>query len=199
MSKLLLIFFFLIPFYGTAQSIYASYKCSLSPKPLNILVAIHDERFYSLYIDMYSEDNLLKNGGIVIHSEDHNKFIENLNYAKLKYSEWAKVAKQNNVKYLNREMTIDFEVLAVMFYQGDQVFRQNSGKLKFLFSIYEDKKVLSIQTGPIQASSDKTKNHKGFKFYFESEKEISDFINLISVAKIQDYIKKPNTKDLFKD
>ena len=39
----------------------------------------------------------------------------------------------------------------------------------------------------------------GFVFVFQNEKEIDDFVNVLSVDKVQEFMNKPKSTDLFKD
>ena len=41
--------------------------------------------------------------------------------------------------------------------------------------------------------------HDGFVFVFQNEKEIEEFINILSTEKVVEYMNKPKSTDLFKD
>ena len=38
-----------------------------------------------------------------------------------------------------------------------------------------------------------------FVFVFQNEKEIDDFVNVLSVDKVKEFMNKPKSTDLFKD
>lgn len=200
MFRLFLLSFIFLPLGITAQNVFTTYQSNVSSKPFNIYASTKDNgSFSSLIIDMYSNDDLHPRGGIMIDSEKHKEFLDKLTEAKFKYSEWVKVAKQNKVKDFRKEMKINFQGETVYFFYDETINMQMSCDLQFLFSVIGENMALIIKTGPVKSLLYEDMTHKGFSFIFMSEKEISDFVNKISIANINEYLGKPKTDDLFKD
>lgn len=193
---------FAIIFFGmklNAQEKFTTYRNILSSKPIDISISYTNDSTYFLLVDMYSNDKINKKGGIWINSQDHKEFIDKILIAKSKYAEWINVAKQNKVNEMFKDMDINYRVASAYFYYGKKITQQMGVDLKFSFSVIGQNKSLLIRTGQLTSMTNEYLIHDGFKFVFTSEKEISDFIDKISVQKVKDFIKKPKTSDLFKN
>ena len=187
---------------GNAQEKFASYDNSYNTKMYDIQISTKgDEDKYTFYIDAMSMDRLHDQGGILIRQKQHQDFLNALSDAKVKYIEWVKVAKENNVKELDKTMDITSKVGAYFKYGSDWEF-QFLVNLRFDFKILESKGVLKylliVRTGELQSSSNRYMKVDGFVLVFTSASEIDNFTNLISVQKTEDFLKKPKPKDLFK-
>jgi hypothetical protein len=147
-----------------------------------------------------SFDKLHDKGGISIDSSKYKIFIESINQAKLKYIDWIKTAKDNNVKEVTKQMEISCKADAYFEY-GDTQF-QFDDPLDFEFKIIGSngilKYLLTINTGALQSSSNEFMKVDGFALVFASVNDIDNFVNAISEQKINDYVNKPKSKDLFK-
>ncbi|MBK8855415.1 MAG: hypothetical protein IPN10_15285 [Saprospiraceae bacterium] len=100
------------------QTKYSSYVSSyFKNKVFDIRINYENENSYTLYIDMQSKENI-NNGGIIISSGEHQKFIDTLLKVQLKYNEWTKVAKTNNVKEVSKQMELDFTIPLSYFEYG---------------------------------------------------------------------------------
>ena len=193
------LFFVLLSSTISAQESYTTYKSSLSQKPYDISISYSNDSSFTLLIDMYSLDKVNKKGGIWISSKEHIEFIEKINEAKLKYSEWVKVARENKVKNMFKEMDIQFRVPTAYFYYGDKLTQKLGANLKFEFSVIGNDMSLIIRTEELESISNKYMTHKGIMFVFTTEKEITDFLNKISTNKVLAFINQPKVKDLFKN
>ena len=190
--------FFLFTVSVYCQPKYTSYKSSFfKNKEYNIKLSYENEKIYTMYIDLQSMENSIE-GGMVITSEVHQYFLDSLAKVKSKFVEWVEVAKKNNVTEVSKQMEVDFRAPASYFYMNEKKFYHLGSNLVFLFTVVEGKPNLTIWTQNLISSENKYFTNKGFLLVFTSEKEISDFLNIISIQKVKDFIKKPKTSDLFK-
>ncbi|MBK8516470.1 MAG: hypothetical protein IPL55_09360 [Saprospiraceae bacterium] len=139
-------------------------------KTFDISIYTSKDSTYLLNIDMFSNDKINKKGSIWISNENHKEFTDKINEAKIKYSEWVKVAKQNNVKDFYKEMDINFRVLIAYFYYGNKITQQMGVDLKFSFSVIANNLSLIIRRGELKSISNEFMIHQGFMFVFRYEK-----------------------------
>jgi hypothetical protein len=147
-----------------------------------------------------SLDALHKQGGLKIEKKQYQDFIDALNEAKLKYIDWTKTAKENNVKELDKTMPIKCKTDCYFQYR-DWEFSYNK-TLVFDFKILESKGelkyLLIIRTGELQSSSNQFMKVDGLILVFTVDSEIDNFVNSISMQKINEYLNKPKADELFK-
>jgi hypothetical protein len=147
---------------------------------------------------MISMDKLLDDGGIMINNVYHELFLSKLNEAKVKYVEWSLTAKENNV--INFSKLMEYKVRVGSYFKyGNEYHSQYGAKLDFTFTVIDGISSLVIGTRKLTSSSNQYMTHDGFIFVFQSEKEIDDFIDILSVYKVETFMTEPKTKDLFKD
>jgi hypothetical protein len=185
-----------------AQDKFSSYDNTYSGKTYEIQLSVKEKDKFSLYIDAMSLDEIADKGGITIDQKQHQDFLNALGEAKLKYEEWVKTAKENNVKELDKTMTIKSKAGGYFFYGSKWNF-QFLVNLKFDFKILESKEeikyLLIIRTGELQSSSNQFIKVDGFVLVFSSPKEIDEFTTAISAEKITEFVNKPKKNELFKD
>ena len=184
-----------------AQEKFTTYDNTYSGKTYEIQISAKDKDKFTLYIDAMSLDRLHDKGGITVKEKQHQDFLNAIAAAKIKYEEWIKTAKENNVKELDKSMNIKSKVGGYFLY-GDWNF-QYLVNLTFDFKILESedelKYLLIIRTGKLKSSSNQFMKVDGFVLVFSSVNEIDTFTNEISTQKINNFINKPKAKDLFKD
>ena len=186
----------------SAQEKFLTYDNTYANKNYDINLSIKDNNKFTLYINAMSLDKLHENGGFMVYDKDYPEFIDALNQAKLKYEEWVKTAKENNVTKLSKEIKIKSKVAGFFLYGSDWHF-QFRVKLTFTFKILEiggeTKYLLIVRTGKLKSSSNQFMDVDGFVLVFSSDSEISEFVNAISLDKINEFRNKPKSEDLFKD
>lgn len=184
-----------------AQESFTTYDNTYANKTYDIQIALEENDKYSLYIDALSLDKLRSKGGIMVTHKQQPDFIAALNEAKAKYIEWVSTAKQNDVKELDKTMSMKAKV-GGYFMSGKWHF-QNLVSLTFDFKIYESKGevkyLLILRTGKLQSSSNQFTNMDGFVLVFTSADEIDAFTTAISSESITEFRNKPKATDLFKD
>ena len=184
-----------------AQEDFTTYDNSYIGKTYKIQISSKEKDDFKLWIDAMSFDKLHDRGGIKVNAKDYQDFISAISEAKLKYEEWVKTAKENNVKELTKTMKIKTKVDGYFEY-GDWNFQYNV-PLDFTFMILDKNDELNylllIRTGELQSSSNQFMKVDGFALVFSSTAEIDKFVNAISIEKVNTFLNKPKAKDLFKD
>ncbi len=190
----------LFGFSSKAQEKFSSYENSYVGKYYPIQIAFKDKEKFTLYIDAFSLDAIHENGGININEKNYEGFIDALNNAKVKYGEWVKTAKDNNVNQLDKQMSIKSRADAYFLYGSKWNF-QFDFNLTYDFRILdvkgETKYFLLVKTGELQSSSNQFMKVRGVTLIFESTKQIETFLSLISKDKIDQFINKPKKELLF--
>ncbi|NRT14698.1 hypothetical protein HNP99_001042 [Flavobacterium sp. 28A] len=187
---------------SNAQEKFTTYDNTYGEKTYEIQISSKDKEKFSLYIDAMSLDSNHSKGGITIDQKQHQDFLNAIAEAKIKYEEWVNTAKENDVKELDKTMTIKSKAGAYFLY-GNKWNFQNFVNLKYDFKIIESKGeikyLLLLKTGKLQSSSNQFMKVDGFVFVFSSTKEVDDFTNAISSEKITEFMNKPKKEALFKD
>jgi len=195
-------FFALIAVKSNAQEKFTSYDNTYGGKTYEIQIDAKEKEKFSLYIDAMSLDRTHEKGGITIDQKQHQDFLNAIAEAKSKYEEWVKIAKENNVKELDKTMTIKSKAGGYFLYGSKWNF-QFLVNLKFDFKILESKGeikyLLLIRTGELQSSSNQFMKVDGIALVFSSTKEMDEFTTAISTEKITEFVSKPKKDALFKD
>ena len=177
---------------------YTTYDNLYDGNTYKVLIYLKDDGGYRLYVNMMPIDELSESGGIRITEKEHDLFLSTLNEAKVKYTEWVTTAKENNVTDLSKSMIYKVEVVG-FFQYGSKWNIQLNVNLTFDFAIVDGENFLIVRTGKLTSSSNQFMTHDGFVFVFQNEKEIDDFVNVLSVDKVKEFMNKPKSTDLFKD
>lgn len=193
----------LTPFLGLSQEKYANYFNSYIDKEYEISVSFKDGKL-GLYIDMLGFDAIYDEGGISLDDKSYPGFIDNLKAAKAKYEEWTNVAKENNVRDLTKSIEIKPQVITGYFKSARNYNFDFSVRPTFGFRILDDEKglrhLLIIRTGELQDSSNEYIKADGFALVFTTLDEVDEFLELISMEKLQEFKNKTaNKSDLFKN
>lgn len=203
--KKLLLTLFSIGMIGVAQAQkkYCTYDNSVLQKTYDIQVSSKPNGSYTVWIDAASLEGLSKTAGIMVEDNQLLSFTTSLNEAKLKYAEWTKVAKENNVQELSsKRMSIKTKVGGYFLYGGEWEF-QWTAYLNFDFRVVQTdgvtKYLLVVSTGELQSSSNQFIKIKGTALAFQDTKEVDAFIAAISPQKISEFLAKPKPEDLFKE
>jgi hypothetical protein len=190
----------LFGFSSLAQEKFASYENSYVGKFYPIQITSKDNEKFTLYIDAFSLDATHELGGININEKNYQGFIDALNDSKVKYEEWVKTAKDNNVNQLDKQMPFKSRADAYFLYGSKWNF-QFDFNLTYDFRILdvkgETKYLLLVKTGELKSSSNQFMKVRGVTLIFESSKEIDTFLSFISKDKIDQFINKPKKEALF--
>ena len=184
-----------------AQDKFTTYDNSYAKKTYDIQISLKDNDKFTFYIEAMSLDKLHEKGGFMVDDKKYQGFIDALNEAKSKYQEWEQTAKSNSVKELDKEMPIKSKVAGYFLYGSDWHF-QYIVNLTFDFKILESdgeiKYLLIVRSGKMQSSSNQFMDVDGVVLIFTSANEIQEFVDSISLNKINEFKNKPKSEDLFK-
>ncbi len=180
----------------SAQEKYDTYYSSYFDKELNIEVSYEAGSDPDIYVQVIGqhgyEEVYLKFDG-----KDAKLLSYTLQEIKAKYTEWKNVAKENNVKSLNKEINIDMPRATVAWFSSKWWFNFRH-KLNPKFIILESGKYLFVLSDTVTASSNEYIDME----YFLVLSDESDFDKLIKAIDKDSIIKyfqnKQNQADLFK-
>lgn len=204
MKKLIMMMAIMMCFVGIgfAQEKFATYDNTYINKTYDISINVENDDKFTLYINAMSVDEIHETGGFMINEKEYQKFIDALQSASLKYQEWDSIARLNNVVELNKKMTdIKCKAGGYFLYYDEwkfQFFLIPTFSFLILESNNEIKRLLIVGSGQMTASSNQYMDVDGVMLVFSSIVEIQDFINLISISKINEFKNQPKKEDLFK-
>ncbi|WP_439473837.1 hypothetical protein [Algoriphagus formosus] len=186
-----------------AQESYSTYYSSYFDKEYEIAVSFKDNNL-GLYIDLAGLDRLRETGGISISDKSYDGFMENLKFARSKYEEWIKVAIENDVRELDKDVELKTEVITGYFISGGEYTFDFSVRPSFDFKIMDDEKglrhILIFRTGELESSSNRYITASDFVMVFSNLDEMDEFIDLISKEKLEEFKNKSSDKSsLFKN
>jgi hypothetical protein len=159
-----------------------------------------------LYIDMYGSDKLRSNGGIIVDTKYREGLRQNLMDSKVKYDEWVKVGKENDVKDMDKKMSkIVSKGIKGFFQYGSEWEFDSSVKLSFTFRITESEDgnvryLMIVRTGDMVSSTNQYMDVDEFMWVFVNGQEVQELIDLLDDTKIETFLnKKDEVKDLFSE
>lgn len=199
MKKLIYLFTILMTINFNAQKKFAEYYTDYWPdiKKFDIEVSGNNEKLDAIWINVRTLDDLRPKGFIKIPINKLPEFIEYLNASKAKYEEWTKIAKENNVLDVTKEIDIKKFSTTVAFQYGKWQFTTARINPRFLLSKGVAKIVFG--THELTSLSNQFIKSEGLALVFTSIDEINDFISLFDVNKMQEFLNKDSDKkDLFK-
>ena len=170
-----------------SQEKMGTYSQAYADKSFDVSIS-GDSTKFSLWVDMYSMDATTKSGGVKLDNKNIDSFTKLLNDAKLKYSEWTAVAKENNVTELSKDMVFTSKVSGFFSY-GKWQF-DYTVTLTSRFKIVNNKYLLIIDTGEMISSSNEFMKTDGFSFVFSNVNEIDNLLSLVSNSEIKSYFRK---------
>ena len=113
-----------------------------------------------------------------------------------KYAEWVKVAEDNHITDMTKEIPVNMPTVTVCWYGTKWYFAFNK-RLNFDFMILDDGKKIIVMSAKVTASSNQYIDQK-FYWVFQSVIELDEFIKKLDYPA---YIEKLNTNsnnaDLF--
>ena len=181
-----------------SQETIGSYTMEYSSAEFDVQATQPKDGEYKLYIDMYSLDPSVKMAGIVVKSSELSSFVGLLQDAKNKYIEWEKLAMDNNVTDLDKDIPTTTKPRVTGFFRyGDWKF-DYSVTLRPRFLKTAEKTLVLIHTGKLVASDNQYMDVNDVVMVFSNIGEIDALISLLDPAKVTEfYSKKTNTEDMF--
>tara|TARA_R110000803_G_scaffold209830_1_gene280152 strand:+ start:291 stop:899 length:609 start_codon:yes stop_codon:yes gene_type:complete len=174
-------------------------------KELSVQATNPDEKgSYDLYVDGYSLDTSHETAGLLIRYKKIDDFKLSLEKAAQKYAEWVLVAKENNIKELDKVIEVSSpKVTGYFLYYKEWKF-DYLVNLKYRFLISENNGVaeygMIITTGEMESSDNEFMTLDNVAYPFYSIDEINNFISLLDKQLVLDkFNSKDNKEDLFKN
>ncbi|HLP05223.1 MAG TPA: porin family protein [Paludibacter sp.] len=175
-----------------AQEKIGSYHCPLNGENYDISISMKGNGVYSLWINAYSTDEKYPFGGVIIREKGYFEFIDNLKRARQEYIDLVKTDKANNLSQGRKVLNINSK--------ADAYFRSSSWNFQYkLALVYNFEKVtdslgtnyfLEISTGKFNSYTNVEQKTTGYNLIFTSVDEIDNFLNIISIEKINAYAEK---------
>lgn len=179
-----------------AEKVVATYTSSYFNKTYDIEASEIKNDKFSVYIGVTAENSSTK-AMIEVESDKLEDFKQALLQTRDKFVEWSKVAKENNVKDMSKEMEVTFPSISVCWL-GSKWFFSFGEKLKPKFLILDNGNFVVSFYKKVTASSNEYIDEKIY-WVFSDSKEIDELISKLDVEKIKAKLQE-NVKaaDLFK-
>lgn len=166
--------------------------------------SMDDPKYFRINIsqpETLSNENNIENKAISIHNHNYEEFIKTLNLSRLKYSEWTKIAKDNNVEYLNKEVAV-LKNFRGKFFKHLEIHYSEPIILTLNYTIsntMSDKieYILNLRSSDMVSVFNKYTKMRGFFLPFKNVQEIDSLLNLISRENVDSFLKSPNVEELF--
>ena len=166
-------------FNAGAQEKIATYSMSAleSKEPLNFDVSLGADN--ALWIDVFSAYEQGSRCGFKLDERYKSNFISTVKDAENLYTEWKRWAVENNYQEIKKKMHYIFYTEGYFSYFGN-VKQDNNVRVFFAFANFKNDFVLIINLEEMTAGDNDHVKFNGGTMVFNSEKEIDDFLNIIS-------------------
>ena len=197
MKKIILVLFLLtfVLHINAAQKV-GEYTNSYFSKTFSIEAAEKNNKIEDVYIGVQTDLDFRK-AYISVEGEDLELFKNALELARDKFSEWKKIAKDNNITEMCKEMGIDFPEVAVAWLYGGEWEFSFDNKINLAFLILDDGQMVAAWAPTVTSSSNRYIDQEIY-FAFADEKDFDDIINQLDGQRIlNELLKNKNRSDLF--
>lgn len=179
-----------------AQQKVGEYTNSYFSKTFSIEAAEKNNKIENVYIGVQTDLDFRK-AYISVEGEDLELFKNALELARDKFSEWKKIAKDNNITEMCKEMGIDFPEVAVAWLYGGEWEFSFDNKINLAFLILDDGQMVAAWA-PIVTSSSNSYIDQKIYFAFADEKDFDDIINQLDGQRIlNELLNTKNNSKLF--
>ena len=178
-----------------AQQKVGEYTDSYVSKTFSIEAVEKNNKIEVVYIGI-STDHKSRPAYIVVKGEDLELFKTALELARDKFIEWKKVAKENNITEMSKEMGINFPKVTVAW-RGTKWWFSFGNKINFRFLILDDGEMVAHWTSKVTSSSNRYIEEYIY-FAFTSEEDFNGIINQLDGQRIlNELFKNKNKSELF--
>ena len=179
-----------------AQQKVGEYTNSYFSKTFSIEAAEKNNKIENVYIGVQTDLDFRK-AYISVEGEDLELFKNALELARDKFSEWKKIAKDNNITEMRKEMGIDFPEVAVAWLYGGEWEFSFDNKINLAFLILDDGQMVAAWA-PIVTSSSNSYIDQQIYFAFADEKDFDNIINQLDGQRIlNELLNTKNNSKLF--
>ncbi|SHG27529.1 hypothetical protein [Chryseobacterium vrystaatense] len=180
----------------SAQEVIDNYTMSYFNKNYEIEASTGKNNNFTIYIQVNAERSKTK-ANYMIKSDRLNEFKEALILTKDKYVEWTKVAKENNVTDMSKDIDIKFPNIDIAWL-GTKWFFSFGKKLSPKFMILKNGQNIVSFVNKNTASSNQYIDETTY-WVFADVKEFEEFILKLDFDKIKVKLEKSENKaELFK-
>lgn len=138
----------------------------------------------TLWIDTYSAYNSEVRCGMILDKHNLDNFITTLRNAKELYTEWKKIAIENDLKDIQQKMHFVYFAGGYFSY-FDEIKQDDDVRLIFAFARYKDDYVLILNLEEMSVPGNDMIAFNGASIVFNSELEIDRFLGKISPDSIR--------------
>ena len=178
-----------------AQQKVGEYTNSYVSKTFSIEAVEKNNKIEVVYIGI-STDHKSRPAYIIVKGEDLELFKTALELARDKFSEWKKVAKENNITEMSKEMSINFPKVTVAWH-GTKWWFSFGNKINFRFLILDDGEMVAHWTSKVTSSSNRYIEEYIY-FAFANEEDFNGIINQLDGQRIlNELFKNKNKSELF--
>lgn len=185
----------------SAQEKISTYEMSLSEKAPFLISAVQpdDKGEFTYYINLWSLDASVKQGGLILKSSEYEEFKEMMLQCLAKLDEWDSVANSNNIVELRKDIPITIAPDAKGFFQYGSGWKfDHSISLTPEFYKKSGYAGVLIHTGKVVASDNQYMDCKDLVIAL-TEKELRSFLEATSPDLVISHFKdKAKQDDLFK-
>lgn len=203
MKKLFLLFIFISGFAFGQE--YSTYTLSTFPEiPLKVFAFKgNKEGKFEIRVQIPAQETYSKTY-LQLNEKNYKNFIEMVNLSRTKFIEWSKVAEENKVNDMTK--IIKKNEKDVLYYQeasfeeNGKIYFSTFSTITYYFRVIDGKPFL-VFANDIDLSSTQNRyiKNKGYTLAFNSVDEIDNFIMMLALTKINDFLNGTSaTQELFK-
>ncbi|MBO4612353.1 MAG: hypothetical protein J5671_04190 [Bacteroidaceae bacterium] len=196
MKQLLSLLFVICAVNTFAQKTVADYHSDYFDRDYEISVSTEKNdpsTISDVYIEVAGES---KNKTVTLHYKNPLLFLSSLKEVRNKYSEWAKIAEDNHITEMTKEIPVNMPKVTVCWY-GIKWYFAFDKRLNFDFIILDSGKKIIVMTAKVTASSNEYIDQK-FYWVFQSVTELDEFIDKLNYPKFIEKLNvNSNNADLF--
>lgn len=179
-----------------AEKVVAIYHSDYWEKDFDIEATEIENGKFSVYIQVPAKNDHTR-AMLEFESSDIEQLKATLLQVRDKFAEWSKIAHDNNVTDMNKEMEFKLP-LSTICWHGSKWFFSFRHKLQPQFSILDDGKHVVSFVRKATASSNQYIDETIY-WVFASPQDIDEFISVLNVDKIKEQLlSKEKAADLFK-
>lgn len=176
-------------YYYAVQNKFSNYYCPIDEKDYGIYLDFSNN--FTVYIDAFFQNGEVSEAGFMLYDSIYSNFLNKLNAVKIKYEEWAKIARANKVRDFMKEIESDSCSTTCYFNRYGSTRTIYNVKLHYVFSVkdFSDRVEydLFIITDELVDPDYENLKCNGVMICFRNTLEIENFIANISENKIEAY------------
>lgn len=196
MKKLLILLFIFCSTGSFAQKKVADYYSEFWDRGYDISILLDENdpsTISKVYIEVAGER---KDETVTLNYQSPSMLLSSLKEVREKYAEWVKVAEENNITEMRKEIPVNMPTVTVCWY-GSKWFFSFNKRFKFDFLILDDGRKIIVMNEEVTASTNEYIDQE-FYWVFQSVTELDEFIEKLDYPKFIEKLNvKANNADLF--